>query len=115
MDIRLNTVPVLHHKYALIDAGFPASQPLVVTGSHNWSNAAENTNGENTLIIEDAGLATQYLQEFAARYYQFGGGDSIRVSVEQISPEVPRAHLLFQNFPNPFNGMTVIRFAIQAS
>jgi hypothetical protein len=115
-DVRLKTGPgLLHHKYAVIDAGFPASHPLVVTGSHNWSNSAENSNGENTLFIEDGALAMQYLQEFAARYYQFGGSDSIRVSVERLTDGMPQASALLQNYPNPFNGETAIRFTVQAS
>jgi len=115
-DIRLKTGSgLLHHKYAVIDAGFPASHPVVITGSHNWSNAAENMNGENTLIIEDGALAKQYLQEFAARYYQFGGTDSIRASVERLAEGLPRAPALLQNYPNPFNGETAIRFSVEAS
>ncbi len=115
-DIRLKIGSgLLHHKYAVIDAGFPASHPLVVTGSHNWSNAAENSNGENTLFIEDGALAMQYLQEFAARYYQFGGSDSIRVSVDRVADGVPQAFALLQNYPNPFNGETAIRFTVQGS
>ncbi|MBP1657635.1 MAG: hypothetical protein H6Q31_2236 [Bacteroidetes bacterium] len=115
-DVRLKTGSgLLHHKYAVIDAGFPASHPLVVTGSHNWSNSAENSNGENTLFIEDGALAMQYLQEFAARYYQFGGSDSIRVSVERLTDGMPQASALLQNYPNPFNGETAIRFTVQAS
>jgi phosphatidylserine/phosphatidylglycerophosphate/cardiolipin synthase-like enzyme len=116
MDIRLKTgTGLLHHKYAVIDAGAPGSRPIVITGSHNWSNSAEDRNGENTLFIEDAALATQYLQEFAARYYQFGGSDTIRVGVDQLSDETPQAYALLQNYPNPFNGMTSIRFTVRTS
>jgi phosphatidylserine/phosphatidylglycerophosphate/cardiolipin synthase-like enzyme len=116
MDIRLKTGSgLLHHKYAVIDAGAPGSRPVVITGSHNWSSSAEDRNGENTLFIEDAALAVQYLQEFAARYYQFGGSDTIRVSVDQLSDEMPKAYALLQNYPNPFNGMTSIRFTVRTS
>jgi len=58
----------LHHKYAIVDATNTASDPLVVTGSHNWSNGAETRNDENTLIIHDAIVANIYLQEFEARW-----------------------------------------------
>ncbi len=38
----------LHHKYAIIDEG-STDDPLVITGSHNWSWNAELINDENTL------------------------------------------------------------------
>lgn len=56
---------LLHHKYAILDVG--ASNAAVITGSHNWSSNAENNNDENTLIIYDAQLANQYVQEFEKR------------------------------------------------
>lgn len=58
----------IHHKYAIIDEGDPTSDPTVVTGSHNWSSAAETSNDENTLIIHDAAIANIFAQEFNARW-----------------------------------------------
>lgn len=60
--------PMLHHKYAIVDHSQPLADPLVVTGSHNWSSSAESTNDENTLIIHDAEIANLFFQEFMARY-----------------------------------------------
>ena len=62
----------LHHKYLILD-GHTDSDPMVVTGSTNWSAAGEETNDENLLIIHDAGIADQFLQEFFVRYAQAGG------------------------------------------
>lgn len=53
---------LLHHKYALID------DAVVITGSHNWSNSAEQQNDENTVIIHDPEIANQFRQEFEARW-----------------------------------------------
>ena len=58
----------IHHKYAIIDEGDPTSDPIVVTGSHNWSSAAETSNDENTLVIHDAAIANIFAQEFNARW-----------------------------------------------
>lgn len=55
----------LHHKYAVIDAN--SSDPTVITGSHNWSFAAETLNDENTLIIRDYRLASLFKAEFEKR------------------------------------------------
>jgi len=57
-----------HHKYAVIDAGYSSSDPLVITGSHNWTNSAEDEYDENTLIIHDEIIAGQYLEEFTQRW-----------------------------------------------
>jgi len=112
LDVHLKTGSgLLHHKYLLVDAEDPSWNPAVLTGSHNWSSAAENSNNENTLIIRDGNVANQYLQEFAARYYQFGGMDPILVGVDQPESS-PARFALEQNYPNPFNPETVIEFEV---
>lgn len=54
--------PTLHHKFAVIDAG--QATAAVITGSHNWTAAAESRNDENTLIIHDQGVADKFMQEY---------------------------------------------------
>ncbi len=57
-----NSVPVrldarsglMHNKVAVIDGR------IVITGSYNWSGAAEERNRENLLIIQDLTLAAAY-------------------------------------------------------
>ncbi|WP_346862804.1 phospholipase D-like domain-containing protein [uncultured Draconibacterium sp.] len=63
----------LHHKMAIIDAKETSSDPQVITGSHNWSNSANDRNDENTLIIHNADITNQYYQQFAYRFEQNGG------------------------------------------
>jgi len=63
---------IFHHKYAFFDYDLFSSNPAALTGSHNWSNAAEYNNDENTIIIKSAEIVNQYTQEFAARMAQFG-------------------------------------------
>ena len=58
---------LLHHKYAIIDEG-TGGDPLVITGSHNWTSAAETVNDENTLAIHDATVANLFYQEWNARH-----------------------------------------------
>lgn len=65
--------PSMHHKYVIVDADAPSSDPLVVTGSHNWSTSAETRNDENTLIIHDESITNQYWQEFEARWANLVG------------------------------------------
>ncbi|MEO1179330.1 MAG: phospholipase D-like domain-containing protein [Cyanobacteria bacterium J06636_28] len=52
----------LHHKFALLD------DHTVIIGSHNWSKAANHTNDENLLIIENATVAQHFKQEFERLY-----------------------------------------------
>lgn len=59
---------LLHHKYAIADEG-TAGNPLVLTGSHNWTSSAETVNDENTLVIHDATVANLFYQEWHARHY----------------------------------------------
>ena len=66
---------VLHHKYMIVDGRHPESDPVVVTGSMNWSWRGVNRNDETTLIWHHAGVAAQYVQEFAARVAEGGGGE----------------------------------------
>lgn len=101
----------LHHKYAIIDAENVGETAYVITGSHNWSSAAENSNDENTLIITDDQIANYYLQEFTARYYEAGGVDSVVVTSVDDNM-APDDFSLSQNYPNPFNPSTTINYSI---
>ena len=58
----------LHHKYLLIDAEHPDSDPVLITGSTNWSNNGFNFNDENILIAYHPDIVNVYLQEFWARF-----------------------------------------------
>jgi phosphatidylserine/phosphatidylglycerophosphate/cardiolipin synthase-like enzyme len=58
----------LHHKYAIIDAEYVDSDPVVITGSHNWTWSANNINDESTLFIHDSDIAKLYSAEFNSRY-----------------------------------------------
>jgi len=101
---------LLHHKYAIIDGEKKSLDGTVITGSHNWSGAANQVNDENTIIITDPRIANLYLQEFSARYMQAGGEDEIVVSSETELFETPGRFTVHQNYPNPFNPATVISF-----
>jgi len=103
---------VLHHKYMIVDAHHPNSDPMVITGSQNWSTNAETSNDENTLIIYNDAIANQYLQEFAERYHAAGGIDDLTKVEDKIVAEAPRSIKLTQNYPNPFNSSTTFRYEL---
>ena len=58
---------IMHHKFMIVDEG-TSSDPTLLVGSHNWSNAANNKNDENTLILYDDTLANIYYQAFKQRF-----------------------------------------------
>ncbi|WP_254871014.1 phospholipase D-like domain-containing protein [Bacillus sp. Marseille-Q1617] len=62
----------LHAKTMIIDAD-TTSDPTVIVGSTNWSENGNNVNDENMLIIHDAAITNQFVQEFNARYVNAGG------------------------------------------
>lgn len=67
----LNThVRYIHTKYLLIDA--LTDDPLLVTGSANFSEASTKNNDENMLVIRgDTGIADIYLGEFMRLFNHF--------------------------------------------
>ena len=97
-----NAAYLFHHKYILIDAETPSSNPIVETGSYNFSNAASYDNDENVVIIYDSLIVNQYYQEFVKRLTDAGGS----IDVKTISELVPSDYKLNQNYPNPFNPTT---------
>ena len=102
-----------HHKYGIVDASYSQSDPTTITGSQNWSNAGENKNDENTLIINDVYIANQFMQEFKKRYNEAGGTGAFGIPTSIDDNGIKEfSYQLHQNYPNPFNPVTTIRFEI---
>lgn len=55
-----------HDKFAVIDVN--GANPIVITGSFNWTASGDEQNDENTLIIYNADVAQAYYQEYLALY-----------------------------------------------
>lgn len=92
-----------HHKYAIADASNSGADPIVITGSHNWSSNAENNSDENTLIIHNATIANIYLQEFEKRWGELGNTNEINNLID-VKLDV---------FPNPTNGCVTVSSSIE--
>jgi len=61
---RLPPGDLLHHKFGVVD------QRIVMTGSHNWTTAANTTNDETLLVIHNPTVAAHYDREFQRLYAQ---------------------------------------------
>lgn len=49
---------IMHNKFAIFD------KSLLLTGSYNWTENAENFNYENAIFISDPNVINQYQKEF---------------------------------------------------
>src|SRR5262249_32084253 len=56
------TAGLAHNKVILID------HSVILTGSYNWTRAANNKNAENLLLIHDSSLASIYEDNWLTRY-----------------------------------------------
>ncbi|BAI88671.1 hypothetical protein N39L_07930 [Limnospira platensis NIES-39] len=54
----------LHHKFAVID------DQIVITGSHNWSRAANHSNDETLLVVNNPTVNAHFQREFERLYQQ---------------------------------------------
>lgn len=52
----------LHHKFGIVD------RQTVIVGSHNWSEAADQNNDENLLVIDSPVVAAHFVREFERLY-----------------------------------------------
>lgn len=95
-----NLTGEFHHKYAVVDAYDLNSNPMVLTGSHNWSNAAETINDENLLILEDPAVAALYKAEFEKRWGAFPVSTSTpKGKTPSILPNPASEWLEMRDFP----------------
>ncbi len=81
-----NQSHIMHHKYAVVDATNATSNPITITGSHNWSNSADDDYDENTLIIYDHEIANMYYEEFMTRHDEISSISEIESSDISIYP-----------------------------
>ncbi len=93
-----------HNKYMIVDQADKCSDPLVLTGSHNWSAVANSNNDENTVIVHDDTIANIYYQYFHANFVAFGGS----LTIPTGCPTFAASNTLNQNacniYPNPSTG-----------
>ncbi len=99
--------PIFHHKYAIIDEGYPESDPLVITGSHNWTWSADNINDENTLIIHDQRVTNIFRQEFEARWGELNP-TSVHTDLINGGKVYPNPASSFLHIENPFSESCLI-------
>jgi len=64
---------IYHNKYLVVDPSDACSNPMLLTGSHNWTTSANTKNDENTVIVHDATTANIYYQAFSQDFTSLSG------------------------------------------
>jgi len=72
---------LLHHKFAVIDG------QTVITGSHNWSEAANTKNDETLLVIHNPTVAAHFEREFERLYTNAELGVPAKIAKKIQQPE----------------------------
>jgi len=98
---------IMHHKYMIVDPSNLSSDPILETGSHNWTTGADTKNDENIVIVHDPVIANIYYQEFVPRFTQSGG----IMSVTETSSTFADLSV----FPNPTNDFCFIHYTLKQS
>lgn len=72
---------LLHHKFGLIDGR------IVITGSQNWSEAANTGNDENLLVVNNSTVAAHFQREFDRLYdgARLGIPASVKAKMQQCT------------------------------
>ena len=95
----------LHHKFMVIDP-LTNSNPTVITGSKNWTLAADRVNDESTLIIRSSRIAAKYFYEVAKNYgegFDFNVNSTANICyLDYQGPEILITKVSFNNYS--YNG-----------
>ncbi len=101
--IKDNITGLYHNKMLIVDPSAPYSDPLVFTGSHNWSASADTRNDENTVIVHSATVANIYYQSFYQNFTDEGG-----TLILQTGEDAYSESLDINLYPNPANEIITI-------
>ena len=95
---------IYHNKFLIVDPSNACSDPMVLTGSHNWTVSADTKNDENTLIIHDDTIANIYYQSFHKDFIVNGGALTIPTGCPASVPLTNTIDEGVNIFPNPSTG-----------
>lgn len=97
---------IYHNKFLIVDPSNTASDPLVATGSYNWSSSGTNSNDENIVVVHEPFIANQYYQSFCRNFTDMGGAAcSSPTGIEKFD----NGGQFCAVYPNPTNNLINIR------
>lgn len=96
-------VPYIHNKFMLVDP--LGKNPIVITGSANFSDGSTNTNDENMIVIRnDETVADIYFGEFMRMYTHYAFRESLTFKPNNA---IDRSHLIpNSSWVNDYYGRT---------
>ncbi|MDX2253911.1 MAG: phospholipase D-like domain-containing protein [Pseudanabaenaceae cyanobacterium bins.39] len=74
----MNRGDLLHHKFAILDRN------LIITGSHNWTNAANHLNDEALVLIQNKTVAAHFQREYDRLYQDATLGPTAKLSQNAV-------------------------------
>ncbi|MFA6379466.1 MAG: phospholipase D family protein [Candidatus Omnitrophota bacterium] len=74
---------LMHNKFAVID------QKVLITGSFNWTQNAEEDNAENLLVLSDKKLIASYTKEFEHLWVQ-GQEEEMPQDLKEVTRDVQK-------------------------
>ncbi len=107
-----NATYLYHNKYLVVNPSNSCDNPMVLTGSHNWTASADAENDENTVIVHNDTIANLYLQAFAADFKTIGGTSPTKIA-NTCSAGINALNNIASHvtvYPNPFNGNATISY-----
>jgi phosphatidylserine/phosphatidylglycerophosphate/cardiolipin synthase-like enzyme len=111
-----NSSTIYHSKMLIVDPSDKCSDPIVLTGSHNWTTTANTKNDENILIIHSDTIANQYYQSFYANFTALGGSLTAQTGcgVNAVAT-VENEEKSIQIFPNPATDVVHINYELTSA
>jgi competence ComEA-like helix-hairpin-helix protein len=105
---RLPQGDLLHHKFGVID------EQIVITGSHNWSAAANHNNDETVLVIYNPTVAQHYQREFERLYEVAALGIPVKVRQKVETQQRQCGMITNKTNSTEFTGVVNVNIATQA-
>ncbi len=87
---------LLHHKFGIVD------KHSVITGSHNWSEAANSGNDETLIVIHNPTVTAHYGREFERLYAnaKLGLPDSLQQKIQLGQKQCPQVEIASPSLPS---------------
>ena len=101
------------NEYLIVDPSNYCSDPQLLTGSCDWTTAANTLNDENMIIVHSGTVANEYYQSFKFNYTEWGGhlATFANCSLAHVSgPVMPLMDESFMVYPNPTTQTTAISY-----
>jgi len=99
----------LHHKFGVLD------REIVITGSHNWSAAANHTNDETLLVIENPIIAAHFSREWERLFEgaELGIPPEVQDKIKQEAAKCPTIEVRKSAGNNNLNSVVNLNSATQ--